>query len=61
MSDLLPCPFCGGEAREEQSNRGDWFLRCSSCCSSGGHYRETDKAKAIAAWNCRAPAQDKEG
>lgn len=58
MSELKPCPFCGGEPR--------WFwngtvsvVRCMTCCASIGNNlsptedKEIRKAEAIAAWNTR--------
>lgn len=60
MSELKPCPFCGGEARygteKESSANGGITLRhqifCGNCfalCDS-----RQNKDKAIAAWNTRA-------
>ena len=54
MSDLEPCPFCGGEAElyEADGNEGPYMGCCRSCDASGTVLR--DKAEAIAAWNTRA-------
>lgn len=60
MSSLLPCPFCGGEARTRLD--GDWWVVCSNCtCEIGfmgmdengcqGHY--PTEAEAVEAWNTR--------
>ena len=55
MSELKPCPFCGGEARtsgERFENTILSWVFCSSCGAAGG-YRHTE-AEAITAWNTRA-------
>jgi len=59
MSELKPCPFCGGEARTWKYSHptlGEyWRVACNSdlsdCCISG---RADTEAEAIAAWNTRA-------
>lgn len=52
--ELLPCPFCGGEAESQfiPSFRNSHFVRCKICLSSVRGYDTKDKA--IAAWNRRA-------
>lgn len=52
--ELLPCPFCGGDAEIESipSFRNSHFVRCKICLSSVRGYDTKDKA--IAAWNRRA-------
>ena len=57
MSDdaLLPCPLCGGEAREElfHSPAGVFdVVKCVRCDATCGPYPPPDEA--IAAWNRRA-------
>lgn len=56
MSELLPCPFCGGEAETltaESMNGGYLFgIMCNDCRSRGDVY--DNEAEAIAAWNTRA-------
>jgi Lar family restriction alleviation protein len=55
MSELLSCPFCGGEAETFNpfgTSDGTWTVLCSECASSVGF--EQTEAEAIAAWNTRA-------
>jgi Lar family restriction alleviation protein len=56
MSELLPCPFCGGEVEiltAESMNGGYLFgIMCNDCRSRGDVY--DTEAEAIAAWNSRA-------
>jgi len=64
MSDLLPCPFCGGAAQEWPDEVGSggqhalpYYVGCRSC---GIYFKDelaeyTDEARAscVAAWNKR--------
>ena len=63
MSDLNPCPFCGGEAEfctGKTSTGGDWYyLACSECEAMGPHVKYADHNIAVKealaeAWNTRA-------
>lgn len=46
MSELLPCPFCGGEARYEyRSTKNVYCTKCSAECVKGN-------------WNTRANAHE---
>jgi Lar family restriction alleviation protein len=60
-SELLPCPFCGGNSEVHAPIRqpaGDWRV---GCCSCGIHKKAPKAEYAIAAWNTRAaPAQPSE-
>ena len=51
LTDLLACPFCGGEAKrnDDKQNWGDIF--CADC---GCHMAEGSMDKAIESWNKRA-------
>ena len=52
MTELLPCPFCGGEAQTLRSGTW-WCVACKTpfCCDVGKFDTESE---AIAAWNTRA-------
>jgi Lar family restriction alleviation protein len=57
MSDLLPCPFCGGVATLFRSYgpMGRYYIEC---CDNGGCHSTTKNCKtaqeAADAWNTRA-------
>ena len=57
MSELKPCPFCGGENVEtsyKDTFSGDFRrgVYCADCCGGIYPYYNTE-AEAIAAWNTR--------
>jgi len=56
MTELKPCPFCGGEAETltAESMYGGYLfsIMCNDCCSRGDIY--DTEAEAIEAWNTRA-------
>lgn len=62
MTDLKPCPFCGGEAQRSSNvaydNQADfeWFeVKCPECGCSTAMYATT--SEAIEAWNARQPLE----
>lgn len=61
-SELLPCPFCGGEAEilTAESMHGGYLsgIMCNDCRSRGDVY--DTEAEAIEAWNTRAPMSDED-
>ena len=57
MSELLPCPFCGGEAGPTVKpyigcNGSGFTVDCEKCWASTGYYDSYEEA--VAAWNTRA-------
>ena len=56
ISELLPCPFCGGIAEicYQRDDIGDWKVECKGCgavsCPDGMRY---DRQQAIDDWNKR--------
>lgn len=58
MSELKPCPFCGGEAEMHHEGRGDvWVVSCKVSRCAGyeefGAWGYETKHNAIEAWNTR--------
>lgn len=54
-TELLPCPFCGGEATKMSYGTEDdlfWWVECRECNATIDN--RATSAEAIAAWNTRA-------
>ena len=54
MSELKPCPFCGGEARFETYGDAYCAVVCQSCNCGTNTMSFDDGMRAVAAWNRRA-------
>lgn len=59
ITELKPCPFCGGKAFFDKmySPDGDWeyCIACADCeCMFTVEYRNPDKNYLLNAWNRRA-------
>jgi hypothetical protein len=50
--ELLPCPFCRGEAEYHPLHTGAGFVMCSKCYACSGDCK--NEADATAAWETRA-------
>ena len=50
-SELLPCPFCGGDGTYTLNEYGDYYVKCLKCDTEGPIACNTDVA--IDAWNTR--------
>ena len=58
MSELLPCPFCGGKHLEVSHHDPVWrTVVCRKCLAFGPDKKS--EAEAIAAWNTRTEAKGK--
>ena len=55
--ELLPCPFCGGEAEivEVMDNPPETIaIQCKSGCGVSAHHKWMDESVLIKRWNTRA-------
>ena len=52
MTELLPCPFCGGDAFTGETLTSLYVVLCRGCGAETGAW--DTEAEAIAAWNQRS-------
>lgn len=59
MSELKPCPFCGGKTLDIRKGKYMWWIECcnADCGTLGGVKRR--KKEAIDAWNRRVGEGEK--
>lgn len=55
--ELLPCPFCGGEAEHglDHTVEENHYIMCTRCCFDIGRFQHGDEY--INVWNARANLQ----
>ena len=56
MTELKPCPFCGGKVKRVIGIMGLNFFKCQKCgavVSFDNDYYNTHQNEAIEAWNRR--------
>lgn len=54
MSDLLPCPFCGGNPEYVDNTYGSHWVTCMKCfCSTSDIHNSGSMESAIKTWNTR--------
>ena len=53
MSELKPCPFCGGEAKFETHDGAACAVVCQTCRCGTSTVCFDDGMQAVAAWNSR--------
>jgi len=56
MSELLPCPFCGEEAKAVFRGAPEEWISCTRCDAAGP--MKSNLVLATAAWNRRAPSAE---
>lgn len=60
MSELKPCPFCGGEANIDFLGGFNVYrVRCTKCPCDMGRYWYSRKDDAKKAWNRRKEGEQK--
>lgn len=58
MSELKPCPFCGGEPSAASVGGLNYIIFCSQCQQAkvDSNWYDGDLALTKASWNTRSPA-----
>lgn len=59
--ELKPCPFCGGQVRTDEIEKGGFIICGDGGCKGSGlwtGFLDESKSEAFAAWNTRTPAPD---
>jgi Lar family restriction alleviation protein len=51
--NLMPCPFCGSEAKIGENYRGQYSVMCTDCGALVFFECCRDKERTISAWNTR--------
>jgi len=54
--ELLPCPFCGGKARYDNSDHGPYeWIECTECGARGPgvNYSRDELGGCVKKWNAR--------
>ena len=61
MAELLPCPFCGGEAiymnKNTIPNRRNPTIECEDCHCNMWELLDSEKDFLIQQWNTRTPKE----
>lgn len=56
MSDLLPCPFCGGARVNDHYIRDGRAISCLDCSGSVHAFQPNASQRAAEKWNARSSA-----
>ncbi len=60
MTDLKPCPFCGGDENGQELRVVEWmhfWVTCDACLATGPEGKTQDAAKEL--WNRRPDMESK--
>ena len=53
MTELKPCPFCGGEVYIVKGFSGLHMILCGNCGLTAGFQSKEGKKESVKAWNRR--------